>query len=233
MPNRDMDRYPAPLDLTKNGECSRCGGCCSSIIPLVPGEWDRLKALIREKNLTARIPVGGKDAIYMFCPFLEQQDGKPCSCRIYDDRPAICKAFRCDLDTDATARIWVDMGMDPENTGEPANMWGLFNLTGLRYNGCDVEYEGAPMAQVLSTGGIRVQFQVGRPIGLKLKDGRTFPPSLIVNINRSIAAGGIMIFSHDDRGIVEVNFEDIDEIMTDSSYIIGESEGKPDAEKEN
>lgn len=83
-------------DYTINGECSKCGSCCSAILPLQKSEIVRLKQLIKVKgikphkqlNVLARASI----MIDLTCPFLTENH----QCSIYDERPFICKVFKCD-----------------------------------------------------------------------------------------------------------------------------------------
>lgn len=78
-------------DFTCNGKCSKCGACCSNLLPLTKVEIKRLKRLVKRKNLKPhRHNVA--NAIYdMTCPFLTSDH----KCSIYDERPVICKIFLC------------------------------------------------------------------------------------------------------------------------------------------
>ncbi len=82
----------------KNGSCSKCGGCCSNILPLTDDEKKRIKHIIKKKKLkpSYHIPFNGLD---MTCPLLDSDN----KCRIYKDRPTICRVFRCDKTTEQGA----------------------------------------------------------------------------------------------------------------------------------
>ena len=59
-----------PKDYTKDGRCSRCAGCCSSVIPVTDEELAVMKKYADGIGFEPRIPEGGGDTIYMMCPFL-------------------------------------------------------------------------------------------------------------------------------------------------------------------
>lgn len=93
-------RYGKTVDLTVDGECSGCGGCCSNRIPLTDKEFQELKRLVRKRKLKPvnRIPVIMIQPVRdMTCPFLDL-NGR---CLIYKDRPKICRIYRCNKDETA------------------------------------------------------------------------------------------------------------------------------------
>ena len=71
-------------NFTKKGKCSRCGQCCSNLLPLSNDEAERLKSLADKKN---------QKQIRTSCPFLTEAF----SCSIYQIRPLICKTFKCNI----------------------------------------------------------------------------------------------------------------------------------------
>ena len=79
-------------DFTNNGVCSKCGSCCSTFLPLQKSEIIRLKKLIKRKHLKPHTLPVVVTAIDLTCPFLTDE----CECSIYDDRPYICRTFKCD-----------------------------------------------------------------------------------------------------------------------------------------
>lgn len=74
-----------------NGECSKCGRCCSNFLPLSEREIRYLKKIVRKRNLKPyfRPMLANPEVV---CPFLDNSN----HCSIYSDRPDICKAFKCD-----------------------------------------------------------------------------------------------------------------------------------------
>lgn len=200
------------VDFTRNGQCSRCGQCCSSVLPLGPDEWERLKKLVEEKKLRADVPSNGSDTVYVFCPFLDKAAK---ACRIYEDRPDVCRTFKCDLDPDTMARTWLaacGLNALPEDA---MNMWGLFGKTGIKIGNTDVPYGMAPSAQLEMADGAVIRLYTGRPVRLLLADGRIIPPSLIVEIYN----GGLVLFDQGLGRLNDVKFEDIAEVLTESCFV--------------
>lgn len=87
----------AVSDFTVNGECSRCGGCCSQSIAMTDAERDAVMEYVKKNGIKpASRSAAGPFADFL-CPFLhEGTDNKPSACAVYDVRPAICRVFRCD-----------------------------------------------------------------------------------------------------------------------------------------
>lgn len=82
-------------NFTKNGECSKCGNCCSTLLPLKSSEIEKLKRIIKTRNLKPHEQPRVLRTEPMFdltCPFLTDEH----ECSIYDDRPYICRIFKCD-----------------------------------------------------------------------------------------------------------------------------------------
>lgn len=82
-------------DFTVNGACSNCGACCSNLLPMTRREIDAIKRYIKSHGIKpqkhfipARNPV-----VDMVCPFRDNANRR---CVIYDVRPEICRAYRCD-----------------------------------------------------------------------------------------------------------------------------------------
>ena len=84
-------------DLTNNGICSRCGQCCSNFLPLTENEIMHLIELCKRDDTEFQIKQLPDGRIYMLCPFLIcNQENNITRCSIYDDRPSICRIFKCD-----------------------------------------------------------------------------------------------------------------------------------------
>lgn len=79
-------------NFTKNGKCSKCGNCCSALLPLSQTEINRLKKIIKSRNIKEHKQPVIVQALDLTCPFLTDDN----LCQIYADRPLICKAFKCD-----------------------------------------------------------------------------------------------------------------------------------------
>ena len=78
-------------DFTKNGKCSQCGECCSNLLPLSESEVQRIKLFIIEHSIQPQPLIRGQYIYAGICPFLDVHK----KCLIYDVRPLICKAFKC------------------------------------------------------------------------------------------------------------------------------------------
>lgn len=85
-------------DFTVDGECSRCGACCADLLPLSTAEIKRLQRWVKKHNFRPKKrSVGPAEGLILdaTCPFMVTEDGKA-ACAIYDERPEICRVFRCD-----------------------------------------------------------------------------------------------------------------------------------------
>lgn len=79
---------------TIDGKCSKCGNCCSDILPLSDDEIRRIRKYVRQNGIRESkhlIPVANP-VLDMTCPF--RDNGKKI-CTIYDVRPEICRQFIC------------------------------------------------------------------------------------------------------------------------------------------
>lgn len=78
-----------PKDLTCNGKCTKCGECCSNILPISQNEMNIIKKYVIENDIKP-----AKSLLVMqqkmMCPYF---NGK--KCLIYEARPWICKEFYC------------------------------------------------------------------------------------------------------------------------------------------
>lgn len=74
-----------------NGQCSKCGNCCTDFLPVTKKEISKIKRYVKENNIKAenRIIEGN---IILQCPFLNQ---KTKQCNIYEVRPFVCRNFLC------------------------------------------------------------------------------------------------------------------------------------------
>ena len=90
-------------DFSKNGECSRCCHCCGPLIPLTMKEANKMKELYKTNEYVRRVvdrncsivyneETGEFDRINLVCPFADLEEHK---CSIYNDRPQVCRVFRC------------------------------------------------------------------------------------------------------------------------------------------
>ena len=92
---RDMAN--GTFDLTCNGKCTGCGGCCSNILPMTEDEIHTIRKYIKRYNIKEQkrlIPTVNPN-LDMTCPFLD--NSKKCDkCMIYEVRPRVCRDFICD-----------------------------------------------------------------------------------------------------------------------------------------
>lgn len=87
-------------DYTDNGKCTGCGECCGRILPLNDTEIKQIKRYVRRNNIkpcTHNAPYA-KLLFDMTCPFMDNHKSND-KCSIYNVRPAVCKAFKCDSNT--------------------------------------------------------------------------------------------------------------------------------------
>lgn len=73
------------MNNTINNQCSRCGKCCTPLLPIGEKETKAIKKYIAKKKI-----VPSNENINK-CPFLTKDN----SCSIYDIRPEICTKFIC------------------------------------------------------------------------------------------------------------------------------------------
>ncbi len=90
------------IDRTINGQCSRCGGCCTDILPMNYIEIDRIQRYVKQHHIQPIEHIHDPNTIDLLCPFLDQ---KSHSCIIYDVRPRICRDFICSLGKEDIAKL--------------------------------------------------------------------------------------------------------------------------------
>lgn len=92
---RDMAN--GTFDLTCNGKCTGCGGCCSNILPMTEDEIHIIRNYINRYKIKEQkrlLPTVNQN-LDMTCPFLD--NSKKCDkCMIYEVRPMVCRDFICD-----------------------------------------------------------------------------------------------------------------------------------------
>lgn len=89
------DMQNGVYDFTVNGECSQCGKCCSSMLPVSAKELKAIHRYVKKHHIPEQrvlAPVSG-NVIDLTCPFRSEKEKK---CLIYEVRPQICQSFRCD-----------------------------------------------------------------------------------------------------------------------------------------
>lgn len=167
------DFLEQPTDLTVDGQCSRCGGCCSSILPVTDRELAEMKAYADRAGFVPSIPGNPEDdTVYMMCPFLQPKTVLTTkrTCAVYDARPEICRSFICSNTNGRTQEEYMRQtgGHMPPKA---VNVWKAYNLTGLRKNGKEIPYDQADVAQLEDDCGNKIQFQVGQPLNIMLESG--------------------------------------------------------------
>lgn len=83
-------------DLTENGKCTQCGGCCSNLLPMTEKEIEVIRKYIKKNRIKEHkhfLPLA-EPTIDMTCPFLNDSKEKE-KCDIYEVRPHICREFIC------------------------------------------------------------------------------------------------------------------------------------------
>ena len=71
--------------------CTGCGNCCSSLLPVSKQEITAIKKFVKANKIKQKIsPIGA-----MVCPFLDTSKSKN-KCMIYPSRPWICRIFNCE-----------------------------------------------------------------------------------------------------------------------------------------
>lgn len=207
MPTKN-DFMRQPVDLTKNGQCSGCAGCCSSMIPVTEQELAEMKAYADKIGFKPELP--GKpddDIVYIMCPFLQPKTvlsvRQPCA--IYPARPAICRAFICNKSNQAIAKAYARI-MNGKNPPKSVNVWKAYNKTGLRQNGVEISYDDAEVALLEDDDGRKIQFQVGQPLNITLMSGRYIHNAMCIKIFDN----GIQVADSD--GITAIAYDDIQTI---------------------
>lgn len=78
---------------THNGECSNCGECCSDFLPLNKSEIKTIREYIKKHKVENHSAANCFVQVNAMCPFRNNNEKK---CDIYEARPYICRAFKCD-----------------------------------------------------------------------------------------------------------------------------------------
>lgn len=212
MPNKSKpagfhpDFLRQPKDFTKDGQCSRCAGCCSSSLPVTPAELKAMKAYADKIGYVPKLP-DKKDCIYLMCPFLKQGSVLEIkrTCAIYDARPEICRAFICNKTNGEIQQAYTRQtnGIMPPKS---VNVWQLYNHTGLRKNGKDILYDQAPVVQLEDDFGRKIQLQVGQPVNILTESGKYMHSFMCVGLLED----AIQIAS--ENGVQTINYTDIKSI---------------------
>ena len=173
-----------PTDLTANGKCSQCAGCCSSMLPVTEQELQDMKAYADKIGFKPVIP--GKpedDTVYLMCPFLQPKTALTVkqTCAIYDHRPNICRAFICNKRNGQIHDEYVKLtyGKEPPKT---VNVWKVYNKTGLRKHGVEIPYDDAPVGMLEDESGRKIIFQVGQPLNITTTNGEYIHNAVCIEI---------------------------------------------------
>lgn len=202
------------IDCTVDGRCSRCGSCCTSLLPLTPSERASIGAMVKNRGIRPSVP-DGKDFVTLQCPFLRKPNvlSPAHSCAIYAERPAICRSFRCDRDRNQNMFGYVAESDDMPDR-EPTNVWSFFGMTGVRIDGVDVPWDDAPQVTAWSDDGKCYRFAVGRYVSLSDKRGRRIEGMVLV-----IQETWMGVMDRNSMRTVKVPYLDIDEVFSESSVV--------------
>lgn len=74
-----------------NGNCSRCGNCCTIAIPITREEENKIRQYIKKNDIQPE-NLYEENNFYAYCCFYDRKNHK---CKIYDVRPSICRSFQC------------------------------------------------------------------------------------------------------------------------------------------
>lgn len=77
-------------NFTKDGKCTKCGNCCTALLPMTKDELKTIKRYVKRKHIQIVKHTGGFD---LTCPFRNDELG---ICTVYEVRPQICRDFQCD-----------------------------------------------------------------------------------------------------------------------------------------
>lgn len=77
-------------DFTQRGKCSRCGECCTSLLPVTKAELKDIARHVKKRRIRPTVHHGV--AFDFSCPFRDDDNKE---CMIYGHRPFICRDFIC------------------------------------------------------------------------------------------------------------------------------------------
>ena len=87
-----MKRGSGITDLTVNGECAKCGECCTDILPMDYNEVAKIRKYVQANHIKQQDHHVRPGEVDCTCPFLNLDTKK---CMIYPVRPKICREFLC------------------------------------------------------------------------------------------------------------------------------------------
>lgn len=93
--NMINDMRNGVYNFTENGQCSSCGSCCSRYLPLSSKELKEIKRYVKKHRIKPYVHLfPTSDSILdLTCPFRDEENK---ICTIYQQRPQICRSFKCD-----------------------------------------------------------------------------------------------------------------------------------------
>lgn len=111
----------------KDGNCTRCGNCCSALLPLSTKEYKEIERYVRKHKIkpcdhSKGLPTTVKPGFDYVCPF---RDSIKRICTIYDSKakPLICESFKCDK---PQKQIEIEQELIAKKR-YVVNMWCFFN----------------------------------------------------------------------------------------------------------
>lgn len=105
------------IDLTCNGKCTKCGECCSSLLPLTTKDIERIKRYVKKNNIKIQKHILIMQSKLM-CPYYTGNKEK--GCNIYEARPSICRFYQCNKKQASIEEIKELSGAIPMNMWEVA-----------------------------------------------------------------------------------------------------------------
>ena len=108
----------------KDGNCTRCGNCCSALLPLSTKEYKEIERYVRKHKIKPcnhfkGLPTKDVPQFDYTCPFRSNLERK---CLIYEARPQICRSFVC---SKPSKQIEIDRELISEKRYD-VNLWGMF-----------------------------------------------------------------------------------------------------------
>lgn len=84
------DTFGSVRNYCIDGICSRCGDCCSDILPVTDEELNKLRKFVRSRKYkpNTQVKIGMMVRYDMTCPFLNSESRH---CDVYDIRPEVCR----------------------------------------------------------------------------------------------------------------------------------------------
>ena len=88
-----FEHKDSAVNMTCNGKCSNCGGCCNPWNPITQEEANKIRRYIK-KHKIKYIPMEPDEHhnIWFDCCFHDRKNKK---CLIYPVRPEVCRKFIC------------------------------------------------------------------------------------------------------------------------------------------